>query len=338
MIRVGFFGADHFSVGCLKAILPLYSSTPKTISHLDVITRSPKLGGRGLQHLNEFPVAKFAKENDINVLRAERNADFGFLPNYDLCIAVSYGKLIPASFLRSLPFGGLNVHPSLLPRYSGPAPLQRALLNQDPMTGVTVQTLHPTEFDKGTILGRQYYKIKRSETYHSLVKALSKSGGKVLYDILLNQKYDSTLPQYETLPPEVPFSYAKKVQPEERQIIWSRYDTFKIVRIFNTLGHLYTFKKYQPRRSQSRELGFRRVVLDDIQESKEHLFPADSIPGSFMADPSDTQRLLVKTVDGCISVSNIKVESLGNVSPDRLSNPTKKMFGNVYDNVFVTSN
>ena len=336
MIRVGFFGADDFSAGCLKAILPLRFHTPKIISHIDVITRSPKLTGRGLQHLNEFPVAKFAGANNVNVLRAEKNVDFGNLPDYDLCIAVSYGKLIPSSFLRSLPYGGLNVHPSLLSQYCGAGPLQRALLNQDDVTGVTVQTLHPTEFDRGAILARDSYKIKPSETYRSLAEELSRRGGKLLYDILLNRMYDCNIPGYITLPPVLPLSYAKKVQPSERQINWSQYDTFKIVRNFNTLGQLYTFKRYKSRKSRNGELKLRRVVLDDIREANGYSFSAGSIPGSFIVDPANKQRLLIKTIDGNVSAGIIKVESLGSVSGDRMSNPTKKMFGGIYDNVFVS--
>ena len=71
---------------------------------------------------------------------------------FNLVIAVSYGRLIPSTFIQHCKYGGLNVHPSLLPKYSGSSPLQYALLNDDKFTGCTVQTLHPTKFDHGDII------------------------------------------------------------------------------------------------------------------------------------------------------------------------------------------
>ncbi|KAK4958663.1 Methionyl-tRNA formyltransferase [Elasticomyces elasticus] len=72
----------------------------------------------------------------------------------NLIIAVSFGRLVPPRLLSAAEYGGLNVHPSLLPDLRGPAPLQWTLLHRMTHTGVTLQTLHPQHFDQGTILAQ----------------------------------------------------------------------------------------------------------------------------------------------------------------------------------------
>lgn len=72
----------------------------------------------------------------------------------NLIIAVSFGKLVPNRLLQAAKYGGLNVHPSLLPNLRGPAPLHHALLRRLDTTGVSLQTLNPHEFDKGQVLAQ----------------------------------------------------------------------------------------------------------------------------------------------------------------------------------------
>jgi methionyl-tRNA formyltransferase len=72
----------------------------------------------------------------------------------DLIVAVSFGLFVPPRILNLATYGGLNVHPSLLPDLKGPAPIQHALLKRRLYTGVSVQTLHPAQFDGGTVLAQ----------------------------------------------------------------------------------------------------------------------------------------------------------------------------------------
>ncbi|QPG76143.1 hypothetical protein FOA43_003529 [Brettanomyces nanus] len=330
LLRIGYFGSDYFSINCLKQILPLRFGQPQIISRLDVITRDPKPSGKGLRHLKDVPVARFAEENQLRVLRAEKEVDFDALlaNQYDLCIAVSYGLLIPASFINSLPFGGLNIHPSLLPKYSGAAPLQRALLNEDSTTGVTIQTLHPTEFDKGDILSRQEYEVRPDETFESLTKVLSQAGGLLLKNIIEKQMYDRLSPDYHALKSELLFSYAKKIQSHERHIDWAHYSSFNLKRRSNTLGPLYTFKRIHLGKARE-ETGYRRVVLNDFKESPQQQLPSLLVPGCYDLDLTNPNRLLVKTVDGTLSVGHLNVEGLGSLTGEKMVRSSKKMFGNI---------
>lgn len=76
------------------------------------------------------------------------------VPAWDFGVVVSFGWFLPNDVITRFTRAGINVHPSLLPKYRGSAPLQRAILNDDATTGVTVQLLDPNEFDAGKILAQ----------------------------------------------------------------------------------------------------------------------------------------------------------------------------------------
>lgn len=98
-------------------------------------------------------IVEYAESHGVAWHQVESSDDFRALSSgTNLAICVSYGKLIPASLLASLKYGGLNVHPSLLPQYRGASPLQYAIMDQCCYSGVSVQTLHPTKFDHGKVI------------------------------------------------------------------------------------------------------------------------------------------------------------------------------------------
>ncbi|KAG0682610.1 Methionyl-tRNA formyltransferase [Pichia californica] len=342
MLKLAFFGSDYFSINCLKQILPLYNSTNPTtslISHLDIITRSPKLSGRGMKQFKDVPIVLFANNESLNLLRADKKIDFQNLldkNNYDICIAVSYGKLIPSSFLKSLKFGGLNVHPSILPKYSGPAPLQRALLNNDLETGVTVQTLHPTEFDKGDILLQQKYNIKLNETIESLNHELSTIGGQLLKRVLEEKIYDLKSPTHQLINPYLPYSYAHKVHSNERQIDWDNFTSFDLHRRENTLGQLYTFKCFIPKKkSKSNTSPYKRIVLSNSSSIITPLTNDEiNLPNGTFRLFNDDQ-FQVKVKDGWVTYSEIKTEGFGSENGSKFFSSLKKKFGTT-DTTFIT--
>ena len=100
----------------------------------------------------------------------------------DICIVAAYGKIIPKEYLEIPKYGFLNIHPSLLPKYRGPSPIQAAILNGDKETGVTI-ILMDEKIDHGQIIAYEKLKIK-NEKYKDLENRLTKLGGKLLIEIL----------------------------------------------------------------------------------------------------------------------------------------------------------
>jgi methionyl-tRNA formyltransferase len=101
----------------------------------------------------------------------------------DLLVVVSYGKILPESFLRLFPEGGINLHPSLLPKYRGPSPITAVILAGERETGVTVQRLSK-RMDSGDILAQLRVELRGAETGESLAKRLGEIGAGLLAEVV----------------------------------------------------------------------------------------------------------------------------------------------------------
>ena len=101
----------------------------------------------------------------------------------DLLVVVSYGKILPESFLRLFPEGGINLHPSLLPKYRGPSPITAVILAGERETGVTVQRLSK-RMDSGDILAQLRVELRGAETGESLAKSLGEIGAGLLAEVV----------------------------------------------------------------------------------------------------------------------------------------------------------
>ncbi|ODQ79572.1 hypothetical protein BABINDRAFT_63254 [Babjeviella inositovora NRRL Y-12698] len=304
-LRIAFFGSDKFSIESLRHMVKLKETLPGLIDVIDVITRRPKPFGRGLKQLRDVPITQVAEEYNLRLLRADTSAEINALvtENYSLAIAVSYGKLIPARFLQALPFGGLNVHPSLLPAYSGASPLQYALLNMDPSTGVTVQNLHPTRFDAGEILLQSpELAISENETYDSLCDRLAMVGGQLLATVVRESLYIDPKPITGLLP----YSYTSKIDKGRARIRWEVMSAREIARYYNTLGPLYTYKECCKLDKKTREMTseVKRVTLKGVKvESRE--FSLSQV-GEFILEGS---RLVIKARDGYVSAETLTLQT-----------------------------
>src|SRR3989344_2266520 len=103
--------------------------------------------------------------------------------NPDLCVVAAYGKILPAQYLVIPKYGFLNIHPSILPKYRGPSPVQTAILNGDKETGVSIM-LVDEKVDHGPILATKTYKIPDSKSNTEISKELFELGGQLTLEIL----------------------------------------------------------------------------------------------------------------------------------------------------------
>jgi len=101
----------------------------------------------------------------------------------DLLVSFAYGRIFGPKFLALFPLGGINIHPSLLPKYRGPSPIQAAILNRDTVTGITVQRL-AQEMDSGDILAVEQFQLTGGETFGSLSAAVSQKSAVLLIKVL----------------------------------------------------------------------------------------------------------------------------------------------------------
>jgi methionyl-tRNA formyltransferase len=157
-----------------------------------------------------------------DTLKAEaREAAAALSP--DLLVSFAYGRIFGPRFLGLFPLGGINVHPSLLPRYRGPSPIQEAILRRDAVTGVTVQRI-AAETDTGNILGRETIALTGRETAETLSETAAAVGAgvlqKVLEDLAAALRSGSAVP--EGLPQAGEASWCSLIEKGSGVIDWSR--------------------------------------------------------------------------------------------------------------------
>lgn len=182
MLKIVFMGTPDFARDSLEAIYNAGHEIPA------VVTVPDKPKGRGMK-LIPCEVKEYAIENNIEVYQPEKLRDNEEIVkilkdiNPDVICVVAYGKIIPKEILEIPKYGCVNVHPSLLPKYRGSAPIQWAILNGDKETGVTTMYLDEG-MDSGDIILQTETKINKDETSGELWDRLSKIGAELLVETL----------------------------------------------------------------------------------------------------------------------------------------------------------
>lgn len=225
-MRLLFAGTPEVALPCLRALMESRHEIAA------VLTRPDAVRGRG-RRLVPSAVAAAARQADIELLQPPTPRDPSFLTRLtqlapDCCPVVAYGGLIPASALQVPPHGWVNLHFSLLPAWRGAAPVQRALIAGDEVTGATTFRLVP-ELDAGPIYGCCTETIGPDDTAGTLLDRLAKHGVDLLVATLDGIEDGTLAPRPQ---PPAGVSVAPRLTVEEAQVDWSRpaYVTDRLVR------------------------------------------------------------------------------------------------------------
>jgi methionyl-tRNA formyltransferase len=174
-----------------------------------LLTRPDRPQGRG-RRIAPPPAKETAQRLGIEVRQPER-LDADFDPEVDTVVVAAYGLLIPEPVLERALW--LNVHPSLLPRWRGAAPIERALMAGDEETGVTIIKLVP-ELDAGPIAAQRVLPVGPEDNFGTV----SARAGELAAELL-----EEALPDPQQRPqPSEGVTYAEKIRPEDRELDWSR--------------------------------------------------------------------------------------------------------------------
>ncbi|CCU82347.1 methionyl-tRNA formyltransferase [Blumeria hordei DH14] len=244
-LRILFCGSDDFSVSSLKAVHRERERDPNLIKSIDVLCRPGKPVGRGLKKIHQAPIKAAAEQ--LGIPLHERDSFRGWqLPRSDdetinLIIAVSFGLFIPARILQSAEYGGLNIHPSILPK--GPAPIQHTLLADHRFTGVTLQTLDMKSFDRGIILDqtRPWLEVPDLCTYDGLLKLLTPLAADMLVRGLRRRIFLPPLHDMGWVPPvDQKLIHARKITSADKMLPWNTHDIKSIIQGYRALGRLWS--------------------------------------------------------------------------------------------------
>ena len=187
-LKIVFMGTPQFSVATLEAL------KINKLNILSVYTQPPKKSKRG-QKINSSPIEQYCKNNNFSFSNPASLNNEEELKNFkkllpDLVIVVAYGKIIPKSFLNIPKLGFINIHASLLPKWRGAAPIQRAIMNADKKIGVSIMKIEE-KLDTGPILASR-----------ENLKAIEEGNAK-----FIDQEHFKA-------------TYAKKISKDETKINW----------------------------------------------------------------------------------------------------------------------
>ncbi len=213
-MRIIFMGTPDFSVPVLDALV---SAGHEVVC---VYTQPPRPAGRG-KKLRPSPVQLHAESLGLMVrypLNFKDKSDqqaFSNL-NAELAIVVAYGLILPQAILDAPTRGCINIHASLLPRWRGAAPIQRAIMAGDAKTGVCIMQM-AAGLDTGPVLTRATTPITQDDTSHSLHNRLANMGAELIVNTLENLDCLTPAPQ-----PADGVTYAAKIAKSEAKIDWQK--------------------------------------------------------------------------------------------------------------------
>jgi methionyl-tRNA formyltransferase len=215
-MRLAFLGTPDFALAALRRIVAggheiacVYSQPP-----------APR--GRG-QALRPSPVHAFAEERGLMIRTPASMRDPAEIEAFralglDAACVVAFGQILPAAVLEAPRLGAFNLHGSLLPRWRGAAPIQRAIMAGDPVTGVEVMRM--TEgLDEGPVLASETLRIGPLDTAGALHDRMAAAGAELMARTLADIEGGVAV---ETPQSDAGVTYAKKIRPKEARIVWNR--------------------------------------------------------------------------------------------------------------------
>ncbi|XP_030622365.1 methionyl-tRNA formyltransferase, mitochondrial [Chanos chanos] len=282
--RILFFGSDDFAVESLKRLHASRQDTKdRVVESLEVVTLSKDVPVRKYAVLNKLPVHDWPKV-DIH-------------GQFDVGVVVSFGCLLQENLISQLPYGILNVHPSLLPRWRGSAPVFHTILHGDKETGVTIMQIRPKRFDVGPVLHQEVYQVPERCTADELGASLAVLGARLLIDTLKN------LPERLANRKEQSkegATFAPKIKSSMSWIVWEEQTCAQIDRLYRAIGSRIPLRTIW--------MGCTVKLLDFVDKHEVSLLGSETaVPGSIRYQKK-SNTLLVRCKDGWVGFKAVMLK------------------------------
>jgi len=299
-LRLGFAGTPAFAAGHLQALID------DQFNLVAVYTQPDRPTGRG-KKLTPSPVKQLALEHDLPIFQPsslrepQAQQELAEL-NLDVLVVVAYGLILPAEILAAPRLGCLNVHASLLPRWRGAAPIERAILEGDQESGVTIMQMDEG-LDTGAMLNRASVTIESGDTGPSLEAKLLTIGKESLTATLNNlEQYQSNAQAQD----DALANYASKLDKSEAAIDWqdSAEQISRLVRAY--VGRMPAYSLLDSERVRILEA---ESVLPEL--NTDNTFP-NAEPGTIIASNdaqsrNDKSRITVACGEGVLQISRLQL-------------------------------
>jgi methionyl-tRNA formyltransferase len=306
-LRVLFFGTPRFAVPSLDALM----RSPHQV--VGVVTQPDRPRGRG-HKVHPEAVKLAALGYGLPVRQPERMRDPGLLAGLaadhpDVAVVAAYGRLLPQALLDVPRLGCVNVHASLLPRWRGAAPVHRAILAGDAVTGVTIMRV-VLALDAGPMIARASTPIEPDETSVELEARLAAMGANLLTRVLddLERGVATELPQNDA-----DATYAPKLERADGVVDWTR----PAPDVHNRVRGLH------PGPLAAATVAGRRILL--LRSAVEHLRPESAAPGTIVDARADG--LVIATNPGAVRLLEIQPEGRRPMTTREFLNGTRVAIG-----------
>ncbi len=286
-MRIFFAGTPDIGIPSLEILA-------ENFNVCGVLTNPDKPQGRK-KKLVPSPINQKALELNLNIFQPEKlNSEFyneirSLKPDILVCIA--FGKIFREEFLNIFPLGGINIHPSLLPKYRGPSPINEAILNGDRESGITIQRL-ANKMDSGNILLQEKFTIEDGENTGQLIQRVALMAAPQILKVIRDFKNNSVT-EYEQ--DHSIATFCKLIKKEDGLIDWSN----KSKKILNMVRGYNPWPYGQTK--------FIDKSLNIIEANKAECI-SEAEPGTVL-EYSKKNGFLIKTGDGAINVTKLQLQS-----------------------------
>lgn len=288
-MRLLFAGTPRFAVPSLEALV-------KEHEICAVLTTPDRGSGRG-KKLIQSPLKQKALALDLPLCRPD-TLDDKFIDEIknlkaELLVVAAYGVIFKESFLNIFPKGGINLHPSLLPKYRGPSPIPAVILAGEAETGVTIQKL-ALKMDAGDILAQESYPLTGQETASCLSQTLSEQGAGLLLSVVraIANGTAQARPQNQE-----DVSFCKLVRKEDGRIGWHKSADYisRMIRAYHPWPGVYT------------KLKDKTLFFQEGFVHTEHIFEAGHAPGEVLGVDKQCG-ILINTNNGILCIQKLQLE------------------------------
>ena len=310
-MKVIFMGTPLLAAVALKKLI---ESRHEVVA---VVTKPDKASGRGMS-VRYSPVKQTALEAQIPVLqpvsvKAEEVLDEIESFGADLFVVAAYAQIIPQRLLDMAPYGCINIHPSLLPKYRGAAPLRGPIVNGDSVTGVTIMNMS-AELDAGDILLQEEIELDPKETVRSLTPKVTAIGADMLIRVIDMLEKGEVVPVPQG---DAGSTYIRQMDKEDGRIRFAESDAVEIerqIRACDPWPSAFTKLGGKAFKIWDADVVSEDSVLTDCRKgvSDKNLTDAperslkDAAPGCIVY--ADKKTLIVKCREGCLSLKEVQIE------------------------------